>query len=196
MKNLNSFKMVALALEYEIQRQQNVLASGKEVSQETRLWNEEAGITQPMRGKEEAYDYRYFPEPDLPPLFISEEEIKNVEKTLPELPNKRKERFIAEYKLTDYEATILISSKDVAEFFEECEGLDMVCLDLFLATAFDAPIPIPPKNRNPPFPVFLSPSDSFVFRPQVCEFPVVFGDLLFDFTDFSAILSNVSSPAS
>ena len=120
MKNLNSFKIVLAALEYEIKRQQRVLEEGGKVSQETRLWDEESGISQPMRGKEEAQDYRYFPEPDLPPLVISEEEIERVRRTLPELPDQRRERFVSEYSLSEYDTGIIISSKEMADFFEAC----------------------------------------------------------------------------
>ncbi|HIE43866.1 MAG TPA: Asp-tRNA(Asn)/Glu-tRNA(Gln) amidotransferase subunit GatB, partial [Candidatus Omnitrophica bacterium] len=119
-KNLNSFKIVMAALEYEIRRQQEALIKGEKVLQQTRLWDEEKRRTRPMRGKEEAQDYRYFPEPDLPPLYISDDEVERVRETLPELPNKRKNRFIRQYNLTEYEANILIGSKDIADFFEEC----------------------------------------------------------------------------
>jgi len=118
MKNLNSFKIVLAALEYERKRQEKVLKEGGKVFQETRLWDEEAGVSQSMRGKEEAQDYRYFPEPDLPPLVISEEEIEEVRKILPELPRQRRARFVNEHKLSEYDASILTSSKEMADFFE------------------------------------------------------------------------------
>ena len=121
-KNLNSFKIVLSSIRYEIKRQAEILKKGEKVSQETRLWDEEGQVTRLMRGKEEAHDYRYFPEPDLPPLFIQDEEIERIRKGLPELPNARKERFIADYNLTEYDSDILISSKETAEFFEECLG--------------------------------------------------------------------------
>ncbi|MCK4905510.1 Asp-tRNA(Asn)/Glu-tRNA(Gln) amidotransferase subunit GatB [bacterium] len=119
-KNLNSFKIVLAAIKYEIERQKETLGKGEKVSQETRLWDEKGQKTHLMRSKEEAHDYRYFPEPDLPPLFISDEEIKKIKKGLPELPNARKERFAVEYGLTEYDSNILISSKETADFFEEC----------------------------------------------------------------------------
>ncbi|MBU0534198.1 MAG: Asp-tRNA(Asn)/Glu-tRNA(Gln) amidotransferase subunit GatB [Candidatus Omnitrophica bacterium] len=119
-KNLNSFKIVLAAIKYEVERQKETLEKGEKVSQETRLWDEEGQKTHPMRSKEEAHDYRYFPEPDLPPLFISDEEIERIKKELPELPNARKERFAVEYGLTEYDSNILISNKETADFFEEC----------------------------------------------------------------------------
>jgi aspartyl-tRNA(Asn)/glutamyl-tRNA(Gln) amidotransferase subunit B len=119
-KNLNSFKIVLSAVKYEIGRQSKMLQKGGKVLQETRLWDEEGQMTRPMRGKEEAQDYRYFPEPDLPPLFIKDEEIERIKKFLPELPNVRKERFTVEYGLTEYDSNILTSSKEIADFFEEC----------------------------------------------------------------------------
>jgi aspartyl-tRNA(Asn)/glutamyl-tRNA(Gln) amidotransferase subunit B len=119
-KNLNSFKIVLSAIKYEIERQKETLKKGEKVLQETRLWDEEKQITHPMRSKEEAQDYRYFPEPDLPPLFIQDEEIERTKKTLPELPSVRLERFRDKYGLTEYDSSILISSKDTADFFEEC----------------------------------------------------------------------------
>ncbi len=91
--------------------------------QETRLWDEEKQITRPMRSKEEAQDYRYFPEPDLPPLYISNEEIEKIKKLLPELPNVRKERFMVKYGLTEYDSNLLTSTKETADFFEECLNL-------------------------------------------------------------------------
>lgn len=122
-KNLNSFKIVLAAIKYEIERQKETLEKGEKVSQETRLWDEKGQKTHLMRSKEEAHDYRYFPEPDLPPLFISEEEIERIKKELPELPNARKERFAVEYGLNKYDSSIIISSKETADFFEECLSL-------------------------------------------------------------------------
>jgi aspartyl-tRNA(Asn)/glutamyl-tRNA(Gln) amidotransferase subunit B len=122
-KNLNSFKIVLAAIKYEIERQGKMLEKGEKVLQQTRLWDEERQKTRPMRGKEEAQDYRYFPEPDLPPLLISDEEIEEIKKLLPELPNVRKERFILEYGLKEYDSNILISNKEIADFFEECLNL-------------------------------------------------------------------------
>lgn len=119
-KNLNSFKIVMSAAKHEIERQSKQLEKGEKVLQQTRLWDEKKQRTYPMRGKEEAQDYRYFPEPDLPTISISGADIKETKKNLPELPGIRKERFIKKYGLTEYDTDILISSKDTADFFEEC----------------------------------------------------------------------------
>ncbi len=119
-KNLNSFKIVLSSIRYEIKRQTEMLKKGEKVSQETRLWDGKEQITRSMRSKEEAHDYRYFPEPDLPALFISDEEIQKVKKELPELPSMRKEKFITKYGLDEYDSNIIISDKETADFFEEC----------------------------------------------------------------------------
>lgn len=120
LKNMNSFRHVEKALDYEIRRQVEILKSGGEVVQETRLWDVNQGITISMRGKEEAHDYRYFPDPDLVPLRIDESWIEKIRKSLPELPEKKKERFIREYQLPEYDAEILTSTKAMANYFEEC----------------------------------------------------------------------------
>jgi aspartyl-tRNA(Asn)/glutamyl-tRNA(Gln) amidotransferase subunit B len=117
-KNLNSFRHVARALEHEIARQVALLESGGEVVQETRLWDADRGETRPMRSKEEAHDYRYFPEPDLPPLLVGEEWIAEVRASLPELPADRRSRFVAEHGLPDYDAGVLTQSRAVADYFE------------------------------------------------------------------------------
>ena len=117
-KNLNSFRHVARALEHEIARQVALIESGGEVVQETRLWDAERGETAPMRSKEEAHDYRYFPEPDLAPLRIGDEWIEEVRGTLPELPVERRLRFVDEYDLPDYDAGVLTQSRAVADYFE------------------------------------------------------------------------------
>ena len=119
-KNLNSFKTVIQAVEYEIKRQEDNWEKGEKNLQQTRLWDEKMHRTYPMRGKEEAHDYRYFPEPDLPPLFISDKEIEKMRRLLPELPRRRKERFISTYKLTEHDADLLTSDKERGNFFEEC----------------------------------------------------------------------------
>ncbi len=119
-KNLNSFKNVEKALEYEISRQREVLADGDRVVQETRLWDPDKNMTTSMRGKEEAHDYRYFPDPDLLPLVVEEQWIENVRKTLPELPREKKERFVSEFGLSAIDADVLISSKELADYFESC----------------------------------------------------------------------------
>ena len=117
-KNLNSFRNVARAIEYEIARQAAVLESGGRVVQETRLWNADRGETVPMRSKEEAHDYRYFPEPDLPPLVVDAEWIGEVRRSLPELPAEKRQRFVAEYGIPDYDAGVLTLSRDVADYYE------------------------------------------------------------------------------
>jgi aspartyl-tRNA(Asn)/glutamyl-tRNA(Gln) amidotransferase subunit B len=117
-KNLNSFRHVARALEYEIARQVALIESGGEVVQETRLWNAERGETAPMRSKEEAHDYRYFPEPDLPPLRVSAEWAAQVGRSLPELPAERRRRLVAQYGVPDYDARVLTQSRRVADYFE------------------------------------------------------------------------------
>ncbi|HSD65809.1 MAG TPA: Asp-tRNA(Asn)/Glu-tRNA(Gln) amidotransferase subunit GatB, partial [Vicinamibacteria bacterium] len=117
-KNLNSFRHVARALEHEIARQAAVLESGREVVQETRLWDAERGETAPMRSKEEAHDYRYFPEPDLPPLAVTAGWIDEARRSLPELPADRRRRFATEYALPDYDAGVLTREREVADYFE------------------------------------------------------------------------------
>ena len=119
LKNMNSFRHVERALEYEIKRQIALLEDGEEVVQETRLWDVDQGITVSMRGKEEAHDYRYFPDPDLVPLRIDEQWIEKIRKRLPELPDEKKERFVRQYKIPEYDAEILTSTKAMANYFEE-----------------------------------------------------------------------------
>ena len=119
-KNLNSFKHVKKALQYEINRQKETLADGGTVVQETRLWDPDKNRTDSMRGKEEAHDYRYFPDPDLLPLVIDEDWIETVRKNLPELPAEKKMRFVAEHGLPSYDAGVLTSDRDLAEYFENC----------------------------------------------------------------------------
>jgi aspartyl-tRNA(Asn)/glutamyl-tRNA(Gln) amidotransferase subunit B len=118
LKNMNSFKNVQLALEFEERRQRDILLDGGSVTQETLLWNPDMARTESMRGKEEAHDYRYFPDPDLVPVVIDDEWIERVRKGLPELPEQRRQRFVVELGLPDYDATILTSSRDLAEYFE------------------------------------------------------------------------------
>ncbi len=118
LKNMNSFRFVEKALEYEIRRQTKVLEEGGNVLQETRLWDSSAGITQSMRSKEEAHDYRYFPEPDLVPMTISPEMIDAAKAGLPELPDAKRERFSVHYGLPEYDAELLTSEKAVAEWYE------------------------------------------------------------------------------
>jgi len=122
-KNMNSFKAVRQALEYEIERQKETLDGGGKVIQETRLWDQDKLKTFSMRSKEEAFDYRYFPEPDLPLFSISSLEIKKIKDTLPELPDKQKRRFIKDYGLSDYDAGVLTSDKKLADYFEETNDI-------------------------------------------------------------------------
>jgi aspartyl-tRNA(Asn)/glutamyl-tRNA(Gln) amidotransferase subunit B len=119
LKNINSFKFAKAAMEYEIKRQTKVLDEGGKVVQETRLWDTEKGETAVMRTKEEAHDYRYFPEPDLVPLRITPEMVEEVRKTLPELPEAMRKRFMEEYGLPEYDADVLTSAKELAKFFED-----------------------------------------------------------------------------
>lgn len=119
-KNMNSFKAVYQALEYEARRQRRVLEEGGELVQETRGWMDEKGITVSHRSKEYADDYRYFPEPDLPPLVFNTAWIEEMRGKLPELPETKKERFMAQYGLPLYDASILTNSRAVADYFESC----------------------------------------------------------------------------
>ena len=117
-KNVNSVKAVQQAIEYEAQRQIEILEDGGEVVQETRLWDPAKGVTRSMRSKEEAHDYRYFPDPDLLPLHVSNDQIENIRKTLPELPDQKKHRFMNDYSLSLYDASVLIAERKRADFFE------------------------------------------------------------------------------
>ena len=119
LKNMNSFKGVKDALAYEIGRQKDLLDNGQAVIQETRLWDVKESRTVLMRTKEEAKDYRYFPEPDLPPFLISREKIARIRETLPELPKEKKARFMKEYGLSEYDAGIITASKEYADITEE-----------------------------------------------------------------------------
>jgi aspartyl-tRNA(Asn)/glutamyl-tRNA(Gln) amidotransferase subunit B len=117
-KNVNSFKFVKQAIEYEIQRQSDLIEDGGTVVQETRLFDPSSGTTRSMRGKEEAHDYRYFPDPDLVPLFISDDWIRCTLQGLPELPVQRRQRFVAALGLNEYDAEVLTASRSLAEYFE------------------------------------------------------------------------------
>ncbi len=120
LKNLNSFKHVEKALQYEIERQKEILLDGGDVIQETRLWDPDKNKTISMRGKEEAHDYRYFPDPDLLPLVIDDRWIEAVQASLPELPEQKKQRFMNSYGLPSYDAGLLTSDRELADYFEEC----------------------------------------------------------------------------
>lgn len=119
-KNMNSFKAVYRALDYEAKRQRKVVAEGKRLVQETRGWVEERGRTVSQRSKEYAHDYRYFPEPDLPPLVLNRDWVEGIRAKLPELPEARRDRFVAEYGLPLYDANLLTGSKAMADYFEAC----------------------------------------------------------------------------
>ena len=123
LKNINSFKFVKDAVEYEIKRQTKVLSEGGKIFQETRLWNLERGETAVMRSKEEAHDYRYFPDPDLVPLKLDKEWIEGLRGSVPELPAARVSRFVREYGLPEYDAGVLTVSKGIADYFEACVTL-------------------------------------------------------------------------
>jgi aspartyl-tRNA(Asn)/glutamyl-tRNA(Gln) amidotransferase subunit B len=122
-KNINSFRFVQRALEYEIKRQRAILEQGGTIVQETRLWDSNAGLTHGMRGKEEAHDYRYFPDPDLVPVLIDEQWIEKVRSELPELPEAKKARFMKDYGLSEQDAVVLIGSKELATYYEACVAL-------------------------------------------------------------------------
>ncbi len=122
-KNLNSMRAVRRTIEYEMERQAAALAAGEEVAQETRLWNEAKGVTERMRTKEEAHDYRYFLEPDLMPLEISPEWIGEITRSLPELRGARRKRFVDQYGLPEYDAEVLTAAKSMADFFEDTVSL-------------------------------------------------------------------------
>jgi aspartyl-tRNA(Asn)/glutamyl-tRNA(Gln) amidotransferase subunit B len=119
-KNLNSFKHVEKALHYEIVRKKELLLAGSRIEQETRLWDPVKNRTSSMRSKEEAHDYRYFPDPDLLPLIIDEQWIDSAKESLPELPEEKKERFISQFGLSSYDAEVLTANREMAEFFETC----------------------------------------------------------------------------
>lgn len=131
MKNMNSFRAISRAIEYEIDRQIEIVENGGKIEQETLRWDEVSGRTFSMRDKEDAQDYRYFPEPDLLAIKLSEEYIENIRKNLPELPESRKERYIKEYRLTEKEANTLTASKYLSNFFENsveiCNNPKAVC---------------------------------------------------------------------
>jgi len=120
LKNMNSFRNVQRALDFEIRRQTALLDQGEKIVQETRLWDTARGVTSSMRSKEEAHDYRYFPDPDLVPLVIDSQWIEEIRASLPELPESKKERFIREYGIPEYDAEVLTTSKPLANYYEVC----------------------------------------------------------------------------
>jgi aspartyl-tRNA(Asn)/glutamyl-tRNA(Gln) amidotransferase subunit B len=119
-KNVNSFRFVKQAIEYEIERQIDVIGDGGRIIQETRLFDPNSGTTRSMRGKEEAHDYRYFPDPDLVPLVISIDRVEDIRLSLPELPDMKRERYIGELGLSDYDAEVLTAGRELSEYFEAC----------------------------------------------------------------------------
>ena len=119
-KNMNSFRAVYRALEYEQGRQRKVIQEGGHLVQETRGWVEQRGVTVSQRSKEYAHDYRYFPEPDLPPLVFSRQWVEELRSRLPELPDPRQDRFMTQYGLSHYDASLITSSKAMADYFEDC----------------------------------------------------------------------------
>ena len=123
LKNLNSFKFIQKAIEYEVDRQTKLLDQGDTIKQETRLYDADRNETFPMRSKEEAHDYRYFPDPDLVPIMIDEAWVEELRKTIPELPEQKRERFVKSYKIPEYDAGVLTSSKPLADYFEQCTAL-------------------------------------------------------------------------
>ena len=122
-KNVNSIKFMQMAIEYEAARQVELIENGKSIDQETRLFDTKKNETRSMRSKEDAHDYRYFPDPDLLPLKLEQKLIDDLKKTLPELPDKKKERFIKEYGLNAYEANVLVSEKEISDYYEEVAKL-------------------------------------------------------------------------
>lgn len=122
LKNINSFRFVEKAIEFEVDRQIRAIEKGEKIIQETRGWNSTKGITEVMREKEEAHDYRYFPEPDLPSLVISDEWLKSIQGNLPELPDAARERFKTAFQLNDYDASVLTASKELATYYEDVAG--------------------------------------------------------------------------
>jgi aspartyl-tRNA(Asn)/glutamyl-tRNA(Gln) amidotransferase subunit B len=121
-KNMNSFRFVEKALEFEIQRQIDLIESGEKVVQQTMLWDSGQGMVVPMRTKEEAHDYRYFPEPDLLPVIVNQDWVDRVQESLPEFPTERRDRYIREFKLPKYDADILTAERELADYYEQVVG--------------------------------------------------------------------------
>ena len=126
-KNVNSIKFIATAVNYEIQRQIEILENGGEVEQETRLFDSEKGVTRTMRSKEDAQDYRYFPEPDLPPLVLEQSRIDDLKKTIPELPDAKASRFQQDYDLPKYDAELISSEMEIANYYEKALAATKTC---------------------------------------------------------------------
>jgi aspartyl-tRNA(Asn)/glutamyl-tRNA(Gln) amidotransferase subunit B len=123
LKNMNSFRAIRQALEYEQKRQAKILSQGGNIVQQTRLWNEKKKVTEAMRTKEEAHDYRYFPDPDLPDFIVSRDLVENIKRSLPEMPEVKQKRFQQEYGLSVYDASVLVTDRPMSDFFEKCVKL-------------------------------------------------------------------------
>lgn len=119
-KNMNSFRAVERALQYEVDRQAEAISDGERIVQETRRWDEDKEITVAMRSKEAAHDYRYFPDPDLVPVALTEAQIEKVKGEIPELPKEKKQRFMDDYQLPEYDASVITADKSMADFFDRC----------------------------------------------------------------------------
>jgi len=145
---MNSFKGVKDALTYEIERQSALLDSGEIIIQETRLWDPKTSKTVPMRTKEGAKDYRYFPEPDLPPFIIKEDKINEIRRSIPELPKEKIVRFVKDYGLSEYDAKIIVSNKRDAQFAEECFKAYTNTDKKALVNWFIGPLLSEANNRN------------------------------------------------
>lgn len=122
LKNLNSLKAIARAIEVEIQRQEELLENGEKVIQQTRRFNDALGETTPMRSKEDAHDYRYFPDPDIPPIILTEEELEQIQSSIPELPEQRVARYVEQYGIRKPDADLIVSDKKICDFFDEAAG--------------------------------------------------------------------------
>ena len=161
-KNMNSFKAVYRAMEYEAKRQRKVAAEGRKLVQETRGWVEEKGKTVSQRSKEYAHDYRYFPEPDLPPLVLNREWVEEIRLKIPELPEARRDRFVTEYNLPLYDANLLTGSKAMADYFEAC-----------LKTGIPHSLPLPKRAKTVSnwllgeFSRLLNATDTEINNPRV-----------------------------
>ena len=118
LKNINSFKFIKDAINYEMRRQIELIESGQKVIQQTRLFNPDRGVTFAMRDKEESHDYRYFPEPDLPPMVVSDARLAEIKESMPELPAAKRARYQSEFDLSAYDAGVLSDHRPIAEFFE------------------------------------------------------------------------------
>ena len=168
-KNLNSFKFLEHTLDYEFQRQVKALESGEKIIQETRGWNTEMEITESQRSKEEAHDYRYFPEPDLPPMTITEEEIQRIKESLEELPLKKKFRFIKEMGLKEDDARLLSETPELSKYFEEVEKLskDAQKANSFVTTVLLGKLEGKPLSTSPIKPNHLAELINLVNKGEI-----------------------------